>query len=68
MPVDSAAPRIDLANEFAAVRVEVDTSANGRRLKITDLESGECVYFDPFELATLTAITPRDLDRLATPR
>jgi hypothetical protein len=58
---------VDLANEFAAVSLELDHAANGVRLKITDLQSGRVIYLDPFELASLTAATPDDFDRLARP-
>ena len=41
-----------LASEFAAVRVSVDTAANGPRLLVEDIESGESVLLDPLELAS----------------
>jgi hypothetical protein len=41
-----------LTSEFATVRVSVDTSANGPRLLVEDLESGEGVFLDPLELAS----------------
>jgi hypothetical protein len=41
-----------LMSEFAAVRVSVDTAANGPRLLVEDLESGEGVFLDPLELAS----------------
>jgi hypothetical protein len=43
-----------LENEFASVDVELDTGANGPRLKITDLRTGHVGYLDPFELETLS--------------
>ena len=41
-----------LASEFAVVRVTVNTTANGPRLLVEDLESGEGVFLDPLELAS----------------
>jgi hypothetical protein len=41
-----------LASEFARVRVSVDTRANGPRLLVEDLESGESVFLDPLDLAS----------------
>ena len=43
-----------LMNEFAAVEVEMDESANGPRLRITDLRQGFEIYLDPLELESLT--------------
>ena len=51
-----------LENEFASVDVELDTDANGARLKIVDLRTGHVGYLDPFELETLSWI---DKDALA---
>ena len=45
--------RLQLRSEFAAVQVELDTQANGPRLKITDLKSGKARYLDPLELEML---------------
>ena len=59
--------RLELANEFAAVSLELDHDANGVRLKITDRQSGRIIYLDPFEVASLTTATPADFDRLARP-
>jgi hypothetical protein len=52
-----------LANEFACVRIFVDTSANGPRLVVEDQESGDRVYLDPLELASFCHAG--DEDRLA---
>ena len=41
-----------LMNEFASVRVSVDTKANGVRLLVEDVESGGRVFLDPLELAS----------------
>jgi hypothetical protein len=58
---------IDIANEFAAVRVELDETANGPRLRITDLDRGRSIELDPFEAATLVDVTVEELDALARP-
>jgi hypothetical protein len=52
-----------LSSEFASVRVSVDTVANGPRLVVEDVESGERVYLDPLELASFCYAS--DEDRLA---
>ena len=45
-----------LRNEFAAVLVATDHSANGCRLLIRNLHTGTEVYLDPLELEALTRI------------
>jgi hypothetical protein len=49
-----------MTNEFAAVRLWLDTSANGPRLLVEDLESGREVFLDPLELSSFTLATPED--------
>jgi hypothetical protein len=44
---------IQLSSEFAAVEIDRDDRGNGPRLKIRDLRSGQCVFLDPLELASL---------------
>jgi hypothetical protein len=46
--------RLELANEFASVTVELDLSANGPRLRIENQQNRRVVYLDPLELASLT--------------
>lgn len=69
VPAVTSAParRLEIANEFAAVRVEVDETANGPRLRITDLERGTYIELDPFEASTLVNVSEDDLDELARP-
>jgi hypothetical protein len=50
---------IQLSSEFAAVEIDRDDRGNGPRLKICDLRSGQCVFLDPLELASL-ALTRHD--------
>jgi hypothetical protein len=53
-----------LRNEFAAVEVELDQTANGPRLKVMDVESGVSVYLDPLQLQALTLIPATAWDSL----
>ena len=43
-------------NEFAMVEVRRDESANGVRLLIRDLATGNHIYLDPLELEALTRL------------
>jgi hypothetical protein len=45
-------PSAVIANEFAAVRVEVARCGRGARLIVQDLESGARVSLDPLDLRT----------------
>lgn len=40
-----------IVNEFAAVEVSIDHSANTPRLRLLDQESGQIAYVDALELA-----------------
>ncbi|HEX3956140.1 MAG TPA: hypothetical protein VHZ03_05855 [Trebonia sp.] len=46
-----------IANEFAAVRVEVAQCGRGVRLIVRDLESGASVSLDPLDLRTFCLAT-----------
>jgi hypothetical protein len=48
---------LELKNEFAAVEIGVDHSANGPRLRIENCQNRRVVYLDPLELASLTWLT-----------
>ena len=41
---------MELVSEFGHVQVELDNSANGARLMIKDLKSGQTIFLDPLEL------------------
>ena len=56
-----------LRSEFAAVRVSVDRSANGDRLRIEDLRSGRTFHLDPLELERLTTVRHEDLTYVVSP-
>lgn len=58
---------MELRSEFAEVRVELDTSANGPRLKIEDIRTGMVNYLDPLELETLAWSRHEDLAPLLDP-
>ena len=56
-----------LRNEFAAVEIEVDDTANGVRLRITDVETGATIWLDPFELSRLTHLSHDDFTAIVRP-
>ncbi|MFF1732170.1 hypothetical protein [Streptomyces sp. NPDC058247] len=60
--VDRRAPAelAELVNEFAAVRIALDTVGNGPRLLIEDLETGARTFLSPLELASLCLATDQD--------
>jgi len=49
-----------LGNEFATVRVALDTNGNGPRLLLEDLEDGSRIWLSPLELASLCLASPED--------
>jgi hypothetical protein len=49
-----------LTSEFASVQVSLDRNANGPRLLVRDLESGDQIYLDPLELASFCHATEDD--------
>lgn len=48
---------LELTSEFASVRVSVDASGRGPRLKVEDLESDAIAYLDVIELASMCHAT-----------
>ena len=56
-----------LANEFAQVQLELDSSGNGPRLCIRDLKSGHLGYLDPLELEMLAWASKDELAPLLDP-
>ena len=54
-------------SEFASVRVSVDHSGNGPRLRLEDLRTGQVGYLDALELETLAWLPPGGLHRLLDP-
>lgn len=49
-----------IRNEFALVRISMDESANGMRLLIEDMATGNFIYLDPLELEALTRADHED--------
>ncbi len=58
---------MELANEFARVRVEKDVAANGPRLMIQDIKTGKQIFLDPLELESLAWAVHEDLAPLLDP-
>ena len=58
---------MELESEFGHVQVELDNSANGSRLMIKDLKSGQTIYLDPLELEGLAWARHGDLAALLDP-
>ena len=56
--------RLVLTSEFASVAVELDTDANGPRLRIENQQNRRVVYLDPLELASLTWLTHEHLPEI----
>jgi hypothetical protein len=56
-----------LGNEFANVRVRVDTQGNDPRLRIEDLDSGASICLDAFALSALTLLDDEALAAHAAP-
>ena len=48
---------IEIASEFAAVRVSLDTTGRGPRLLVEDLETNAAVALDAIELASFCHAT-----------
>lgn len=49
-----------IGNEFATVRLVLDTHGNGPRLLVEDVENGSRIWLSPLELASLCLATPED--------
>jgi len=49
-----------LMNEFAVVRLSLDIAGNGPRLLVEDAETGDSIFLEPLELASLCLATPED--------
>ncbi len=60
-------PPGELSSEFASVQVAIDHDANGPRLRVEDLRTGQVGYLDPLELETLAWLPEGGLHRLLDP-
>ncbi len=58
---------MELASEFASVAVSLDEDANGPRLRIEDLRTGQVGYLDPLELETLAWLPEGGLHKALDP-
>lgn len=56
-----------VGSEFAEVEVNVDTTANGPRLRLRDLRSGRVRFLDALELETIVWLVEGHLQRLLDP-
>lgn len=56
-----------VGNEFAEVKVELDTSANGLRLKLTDMRNERVRLLDALELEAMVWLSVDRLDELMDP-
>jgi hypothetical protein len=54
-----------LANEYAAVRLTLDESGNGRRLQITSNKDSRDIFLDPVEIDLLRYANSTFFDLLA---
>jgi hypothetical protein len=60
---EQAGTRVELAtlmNEFASVRITLDTAGHGPRLLVEDTEAGTEILLSPIELASLTLASADD--------
>jgi hypothetical protein len=58
---------MELASEFAAVALTLDTAGNGPRLRVEDLRTGHVGFLDPLELETLAWLPDGALHGLLDP-
>lgn len=56
-----------VGSEFAEIKVELDESANGLRLKLTDVRTERVRHLDALELETLVWLSVERLDELMDP-
>jgi hypothetical protein len=56
-----------VGSEFASVGVEVDATANGPRLRLTDIRTGRVRFLDALELETLVWLPDGHLTQLLDP-
>ena len=56
-----------VSSEFAGVRVEIDSTANGVRLRLEDLKTGQVRFLDALELETIIWLPEGRLEQLLDP-
>ena len=57
----------EVVSEFAAVRVSIDASGNGPRLRLEDLRTGQVGFLDALELETLAWLPEGGMEKLLDP-
>lgn len=58
---------VTVRNEFASVSVRLDTSGNGARLRIEDLDSERVIYLDALQLENLVWLPQEKLEEYMDP-
>jgi hypothetical protein len=66
-PGSASGVALSLQNEFAAVRLCLDDTGNGPRLRVVDLRSGKTAFLDPVQLESIVWARREDLVHLADP-
>jgi hypothetical protein len=56
-----------VGSEFAEIRVEIDDTANGLRLKLTDMRNERVRHLDALELETLVWLSEERFEQLLDP-
>lgn len=56
-----------VGSEFAEVEIGIDRTANGPRLRLTDLRGGRTRYLDALELETIIWLPHENLQRALDP-
>ena len=62
-----AEPLNEVSSEFASVALSIDHDANGPRLRIEDLRTGQVGFLDALELETLAWLPEGGLHKLLDP-
>jgi hypothetical protein len=57
----------EVSSEFASVALRIDRDANGPRLRIEDLRTGQVGFLDALELETLAWLPEGGLHKLLDP-
>ena len=57
----------EVVSEFASVAVSIDHQANGPRLRLEDLKTGQVGFLDALELETLAWLPEGGLHKLLDP-
>ena len=66
-PIRAPAGAWVIGSEFAQVAVSLDTAANGERLRLQDMRTGQVCFLDPLELETIVWLRDDHLSSLMDP-